>query len=268
MVKITELEKARQKNANIEKSKQYKANYDDKLRGIQADKDIAISAAKDAIASERSGLQSTIASLTAQIKAAEDKIIGLDNKLNDKISVANGEYTAAKAELDSNIGVASQYADKPMIDTSDLQAEINTAQAMKKHLNEFSRMKATQKEVKELQIKSDELTEKIDIARRLPGVVLSKATIPVEGLTVENGIPLVHGLPLSNLSDGEKLDLCVDVAISNPKGLQIILIDGAERLDDKSRAALYEKCAKKGLQFIATRTDNSDELVITEMELN
>jgi hypothetical protein len=62
-------------------------------------------------------------------------------------------------------------------------------------------------------------------------------------------------LPLSNLSDGEKLDLCVDVAISNPKGLQIILIDGTERLDDESRAALYAKCKAKGLQFIATRTD-------------
>jgi hypothetical protein len=136
---------------------------------------------------------------------------------------------------------------------------------MKKHLNEYYRMKKMQEEVDNLQAKSDALTEKIELARKLPGEVLSEAKIPVEGLTVKNGIPLVHNLPLSNLSDGEKLDLCVDVAISNPKGLQIILIDGAERLDDESRAALYAKCKAKGLQFIATRTTNDNELKVTEL---
>jgi hypothetical protein len=55
------------------------------------------------------------------------------------------------------------------------------------------------------------------------------------------------------------------VAISKPNSLQIILIDGAERLDDKSRAELYDKCKAKGLQFIATRTTNDDELVVTEL---
>ena len=142
---------------------------------------------------------------------------------------------------------------------------MNTAEEMKKHLNEYRRMVDMQKDVEKLQADSDELTRKIELARTLPGQVLAEAKIPVEGLTVKNGIPLVNNLPLSNLSDGEKLDLCVDVAISNPKGLQIILIDGAERLDDKSRAALYAKCKAKGLQFIATRTTNDDELKVTEL---
>ena len=70
---------------------------------------------------------------------------------------------------------------------------------------------------------------------------------------------------MSNLSDGEKLDLCVDVAISKKNSLQMILIDGAERLDDESRNALYEKCKAKGLQFIATRTTNNDELEVTKL---
>jgi len=264
--KYTELEKIRRDNANIEKSKTYKASYDDKLRGITADRDIAISAAKDAIANEREGLLKTIERLKAEIVAAEGQIISLEGKLKDKAKVAESEYLAAKSELDSNIGVASQYADKTIIDTTALAEEARTAETMKKHLNEYYRMKRMQLEVDELQVKSDALTDKIELARKLPGIVLKEAKIPVQGLTVENGIPLVNRLPLSNLSDGEKLDLCVDVAISKPGGWQIILIDGAERLDDKSRAALYEKCKAKGLQFIATRTSNDDELIVTEME--
>ena len=106
------------------------------------------------------------------------------------------------------------------------------------------------------------MTAKIELARTLPGTILETATIPVEGLTVENGMPLIKGLPVSNLSEGEKLELCVDVALSKPENLQIILLDGSEKLSDENRAKLYKKCRDRGLQFIATRTTNNNELEI------
>ena len=87
----------------------------------------------------------------------------------------------------------------------------------------------------------------------------------MDGLTVENGIPLIHGLPISNLSDGELLELCVDITVSKPGQLGIILVDGAERLDQGSRERLYAKCKDKGLQLIATRVTDSDELEVTEL---
>ena len=263
--KYQELSKIQQENNKIQRAKMFQDSYENKLRGITADRDIAISNIKEQISGEREGLEKTIERLKAEIRSAEDKISGLDAKQVDKVAVAEAEFKEAKAKLDADTGIANEYADRDIQPTDALQIEINTAEAMKKHLNEYARMRKMQQEVDELQAKSDALTEKIELARKLPGQILKEAKIPVEGLTVKNGVPLVHDLPLSNLSDGEKLDLCVDVAISNPKGLQIILIDGAERLDDKSRAALYAKCKAKGLQFIATRTTNDDELKVTEL---
>lgn len=263
--KYAELSKIQQENGKIQRAKMFRDSYDNKLRGITADRDIAISNIKDEIAGEREGLEKTIERLKAEIRSAEEKIAGLDATQKDKIAVAEAGFREAKAKLDADTGIANDYADRTPAGTVPLQAEINTAEAMKKHLNEYYRMVRMQREVEELQKKSDALTEKIELARRLPGQILAEAKIPVEGLSVKNGIPLIHGRPLSNLSDGEKLDLCVDVAISKPKGLQIILIDGAERLDDKSRVALYAKCKAKGLQFIATRTTNDDELKVTEL---
>lgn len=263
--KYAELSRIQQENSKIQRAKAFRDSYQNKLRGITADRDISINNSKEAISGERQGLEKTIERLKAEIRAAEDKISGLDAKLKDKAAIAQADFETAKAKLDADTGVADQYADRDVLPTDALQSEITTAEAMKKHLNEYARMRRMQDEVDELTTKSEALTEKIQLARTLPGQVLAEAKIPVEGLTVRNGVPLVNGLPLSNLSDGEKLSLCVDVAISNPAGLQIILIDGAERLDDVSRAELYEKCRAKGLQFIATKTDNSDELVITEM---
>ena len=136
---------------------------------------------------------------------------------------------------------------------------------MIKHLNEYNRMKTMQTELENLTTASEGLTDKIELARNLPGEILKTATIPVAGLTVENGIPLINSLPVSNLSEGEQLNLCVDVAISKPNALQIILIDGAEKLSDKNRELLYVKCKEKGLQFIATRTTNDNELAVTTL---
>lgn len=263
--KYAELSKIQQENSKIQRAQLFRDGYKNKLRGIEADREIAISNARQEISAERTSLEKTIEKLKAEIRAAEDKISGLDSKLEDKINLVQANFETAKAKLDADTGIANDYADREITPTEALQAEIKTAEAMKKHLNEYYRMTRMQQEVDDLTARSEELTRKIELARTLPGQVLAEAKIPVEGLTVQNGVPLVRGLPLSNLSDGEKLDLCVDVAISNPKNLQIILIDGAERLDDKSREALYAKCKAKGLQFIATRTTNDDELKVTEL---
>ena len=98
---------------------------------------------------------------------------------------------------------------------------------MRKHLNEYQRMVAMQAEVQGLTDQSAELTRKIELARELPATHPGRRRhIPVEGLTVENGIPLINGLPISNLSDGELLELCVDISVCKPGQLEIILIDG------------------------------------------
>lgn len=263
--KYEELMKIRDRNNKIERARAFKDSYDNKLRGIEATREMEISSAEKAIAVEKDNLNSTIARLKAEIKACEDKLLTIDDKLQDKVKIANSNYDVAKAKLDSDIGVAEQFISLPITPVDDLQNEINEAEKMMKHLNEYFRMTSMQSEIAGLKEVSKAYTEKIELARELPGEILETATLPVEGLTVKDGIPLINGLPISNRSDGELLELCVDIAIHNPSGLQIILIDGAEKLDDISRKKLYEKCKDKGLQFIATRTTNDSELLVTEL---
>lgn len=263
--KYSELLKAKDENGKIERAKAFKDSYTNKLRGLEANKEIAVSAAEKSINAERDSLNSTISRLNAEIQSAREKLLTLDSKFADKVKVAEADFNAAKAKLDADVGIANKFINLEIKPTNALQEEIDTAEVMIKHLNEYNRMKTMQEEIEDLCSKSEEYTRKIELARTLPGTILQTATLPVEGLTVENGIPLINGLPISNRSDGELLELCVDIAINNPSGLQIILIDGAEKLDDTSRNKLYAKCKEKGLQFIATRTTNDNELIVTEL---
>lgn len=256
------IEQAKQINGRIERAKIFKDSYVNKVRGFEAEKEIAISAEKDKIAAERDELTSRIERLKAEIKAAEDTLKTLDSKLADKVALAESQFNEKLAKLDSDIKVADEYMDKEPVDITTDEEEVKIAEEMKKHLNEYKRMEVLKQDCDLLKQESDEFTRKIELARNLPGEILETATLPVEGLTVENGVPLINGLPVSNLSEGEKLELCVDVALSKPNNLQIILIDGAERLSDENRKKLYEKCKDKGLQFIATRTTNDSELEV------
>lgn len=256
------LEKLREENNRIERAKVFKDNYENKIRGLQADKELQIASEEKSIAAERDGLTSTIERLKAEIKAAEDKLSGLDGKLKDKIALADSQYNERKAKLDKDMHIADEYMAKETVDCSELQEEVDTAAEMKKHLNEYKRMKELQNDVELLIAESEEYTRKIELARSLPGGILRTSRIPIDGFAVEDGVPLINGLPISNLSEGEKLNLCVDVALAKPNNLQLILIDGAEKLSDTNRNKLYKKCKEKGLQFIATRTTNDNELEV------
>ncbi len=256
------LEQMKEHNSRIERAKLFRSNYDSKLRKLEADKMIEISAAEKAIATERETLIADIERMKAQIKASEDKLAGLSGTLEGKKELAESHYNEAKTKLDADMSIADDYINKEPYDCTELQAEVNTAEDMKRHLNEHSRMKTMQAELEELKAQSDEYTRKIELARTLPGVILETAKIPIEGFTVQNGIPLINGLPVANLSEGEQLSLCVDVAISKPNGLQVILIDGMEKLSSENREKLYSKCHEKGIQFIATRTTDAAEMEV------
>ena len=256
------LEQMKEANSHIERAKLFRSSYDSKLRKLEADKMIEVTSAEKAIAAERETLLSDNERMKALIQSNEEKLKGLSAILDDKKALAESHFAEAKTKLDADMSVADDYMDRQPVDCTELQQEVSTAEEMKLHLNEYQRMKAMQTELEQLKAKSDEYTRKIELARTLPGMILETAKLPIEGLTVVNGIPLIHGLPVANLSEGEQLSLCVDVAISKPNGLQIILIDGTEKLSSENREKLYSKCHEKGIQFIATRTTDSAEMEV------
>lgn len=261
----TEIEKIRKSNEQIEKAKRLKEGYGNKLRAIEADRDIALSALNSEMAAKERDIETQLAALNEQIKSLEKEKSGLSSVRTDREKVIRSEYRENVAKHEATVMSYSDFVDMEPQPVDALLKKAEETEKMKSHINEWRRMLSLQEEIKNLTAKSTSYTEKIEKARNLPGEILEKATIPIEGLSVKDGIPLINGLPVSNLSEGEKLDLCIDVAIQNPAGLQIILIDGVEKLSTEMRERLYRKCREKGLQFISTRTTDSRELTVIEL---
>lgn len=260
-----EIETIRKENETIETANRLHENRANKIRKFEADKEISLAALDKEFSVKRENLLKENERLQAQLRANTQELDSLSETKMDKQEIIEQKYKAAVAKYDSEIEAYDKYVDKETRDYSGLQEKAMLIEEMKGYVKEYRRMERLQGEVEQLQAETDELTRKIEKARELPGVILEQSTIPIKNLTVENGIPLINGLPISNLSEGEKLDLCIDVAIQNPKGLQIILIDGVEKLSTKLREKLYKKCKDKGLQFIATRTTDDSDLSVIEL---
>lgn len=261
----TEIEKIRKGNEEIQNAKNVIESRNDKARKFEADREISLAALDREFSAERERLIKENEQLQAQLKANQGKLEGMAERRKDKTDLINKTYESEVSKFDSMVEEHMELAKREIKDYSQLQEEAEYAEEMKSHLKEYERMTGLQEQVEKLNNESRELTDKIEKARLLPGEILETAIIPIEGLTVKDGIPLINGLPISNLSDGEKLDLCIDVAIQKPNGLQIILIDGVEKLSTKMRKELYQKCKDRGLQFIATRTTDDEDLTVIEL---
>lgn len=121
------LEQIKECNSRIERAKLFRSSYDSKLRKLEAEKMIEISANEKSITSEREELLSSIERMKAEIRAAEDKLSGLAAKFEDKKAVAESKFQESKAKLDADMNIADEYIDKQPIDCTGLQAEISNA---------------------------------------------------------------------------------------------------------------------------------------------
>lgn len=259
------IERIRKENEQIEKARIFIEQRDNKVRSYEAEKEIQLAALEREFSSEKERLLKEKERLESQLRENEIKLSGLSEKKSDKSEIIEKEYKANVAKYDSAAEEYTEMAEKDIKDFSDLQKQAQETEKMKSYINEFKRMVSLQEEVEKLSEESENYTKKIEKARSLPGEILETATIPIKGLSVKDGVPLINSLPISNLSDGEKLNLCIDVAIQKPNGLQIILIDGVEKMSTKMREDLYRKCKEKGLQFIATRTTDDEDLTVIEL---
>ena len=270
--KYEELNENKNFNAKIDKSISYKEDYENKIKQIETvESNTLLQIEKDKIeeknkiTNKMQEFKNEMQELKNKIELLQKDLENIDIKYEKVIAETKSETATEKAKLDENIKIANEWASKEKKDTSTLENELKIAEEMKGHLNEYDRITEMQNKINNLSEQSENLTNKIELARTLPGIILKEAKIPVNNLTVENGIPLVNGLPINCLSEGEKLMLCVDVTLSNPNSLKLILVDGVERLSEDNRNKLYEICKERGITVIATRTTDTDTLKIIEL---
>lgn len=96
------------------------------------------------------------------------------------------------------------------------------------------------------------------LTKEVPQLLISKASLPVDGLAVtEDGIT-VNGVALENLSGAEQLKFALTIVRELNKEFKIICIDGIERLDKDTFETFLKEIDSDDYQYFVSRVDDAE----------
>lgn len=84
------------------------------------------------------------------------------------------------------------------------------------------------------------------------------STMPIEGVTIEDGVLHVTGIPVTRLSTAEVMRFAVKVAAVRIGEIAAILVDNGECFDSTNYAALVEECSEQGVQLFITIAEDCE----------
>lgn len=158
-------------------------------------------------------------------------------------------YSSRKAELRGRI-VAAEAALKGR--RAALNSERDAAVSVAALRVQVERMDAT---AMKHEAAYEGLTGLLEELRAVATLIL--ASIPVEGLSIQDGEVHLGGTPFPRLSGSEQVALAVEVARLGIGKLPLVLADRIESLDQERLDALRKRVEESGLQLVATRVSAS-----------
>lgn len=146
-------------------------------------------------------------------------------------------------------------------DFSEVNAEIFAADETNKIAESVKKLREHAAELEGQKNSSADLTSKLAAIKEYKGKLIIEAGFPVEGLGFDFGEVTYRGIPLSQASGAEQIQIsCAICAASHPE-IRVLTIDvGWSELDSESKAALLEWAQKTKSQIWVTRvTDEPGE---------
>ena len=189
-----------------------------------------------------SGLNEVVAEagrIRQRVSSARDRVEQLTNEL-----AAAKEMLDVAEKLAANLKPAGEF-----IDTNAIRADLELARAGRQAKVDAARKAELNREAAEHEKKAEELTKAIESRERRKREVITKAKLPVPGMSFENGMVMLDGVPLEQASMSKKIRLSVAVAAAMNPSLRVVLVKDASLLDKKSWALLAEIADEMDLQI-------------------
>jgi hypothetical protein len=146
------------------------------------------------------------------------------------------------------------------IDVSALAMELQSAQRTNRAIDTRDQWEKLGQQLDEKRRKADALTRQIEAREEKKRTALSKAKMPIEGLSFdENGVQF-NGIQFENMGEGEQLRIAAEIGMAaNPK-LRILCIRRGEALDDQGLKMLAKLAEERDFQLWITKVDTSGKV--------
>lgn len=196
-------------------------------------------------------VRSQIADKTSEIEVLEAKLASL---------------RGAKDILEHRVRITEEAHNREMAtvtaltdpDFSDIDARIAAADEMNRVAGQIKLLSEHEVALAAVRAESGLLSQKLTDIKEFRKRLIEEAGLPVPGLGLEGGEVTFNGIPLSQASGREQIEIsCAICAAQNPS-IGILTIDvGWSDLDAEGKAALESFAKEKGLQIWCTQVMES-----------
>ena len=143
-------------------------------------------------------------------------------------------------------------------DFTDIDARIAAADETNEIAGHVEQHKTHLADLEKAKQTSSELSSRLDAIKQHKGKLIVEAGLPVEGLGFEDGEVTYKGLPLSQASGADQIEISCAIAMAGHPEIGILTIDvGWSELDSESKTVLVEWAKRTGTQIWSVKV--SDE---------
>lgn len=184
------------------------------------------------------------------------KIEAHANSLSDKIAELNRELTSVLADLETAKKDTLMLHDES---TEELERNITYIESINIKVRANLDKEKAEEDAKAFQQEYDTLTNQLDTVRKEKFDLLHSASLPLEGLSVEEGELTFNGFKWDNMSGAEQLKVSTAIVRKLNPNCGFVLLDKLEQMDVDTLNDFGAWLESEGLQAIATRVSTGDE---------
>ncbi len=213
------------------------------------------------IETEAKDLEQQIGGYQQSIAAKEQELANIDQLEEQALAAIDAKAQQQAETENAKAGNARTVLEQhEEVDIEPLRQLADQVADMQSYLREFDRMSDIIKtKLAPRQELSQTLTARIEKARALPMELLKIAAVPIPGITVDGDGRIRIGQTLiSDLSEGEQLELAFRVAKAQAGDLKVICLDGINKINENDRKWIEEEMATDEYQYFITTTTDGD----------
>lgn len=188
-------------------------------------------------------------------------------ELEEELKELKEKVSNAKQSYQSNKEILSTYSFKNT--EGELEDEINGLSEINEKIRANKEKGNAKIKYTALQKEYDDMTRIIDGIIKQRNDILSRATIPVEGLSFNDKELLYNGIPVEQCSDGEKLMISLGISMALNPTMRVLRIKDGSLLDGKNRSIIENTVKDKDYQlwFESVGSESSVGIFIEEGEI-
>jgi hypothetical protein len=245
------LENAALLNKKESKLRALKSEFDDAVSKLKAAYDTGVDMAREEYS------KSVLINQEAE-RARIDKVKAENPSNQADIERSLAELQAQRYTQIGQVNESSQEDIKALRDAlATLEEEKKRAIQARAVQDTVDQMRA---EIDALSAESSKCSEDLKMIDQMKSDIF--ASIPITGLSVEDGVVMINGIPFDRVNTAKQIEVAMQVALMRGSKLRAVCVDGIEALDSESMMNLMRWSDDNGVQVFVTKV--SDEALKVE----